>query len=65
MVRPYAHCIPVSEHKGLGDRTGKPVAKPKHSSILDYVMTCGSDIPIDNFKIAASNNKEIDLRIIE
>ena len=55
----------VSEHKGLSDRTGKPVAKPKHSSIRDHVMTCGSDIPIDNFKIVANNNKEIDLRIIE
>ena len=28
-------------------------------------MNCGSDIPIDNFKIVASINKEIDLRIIE
>ena len=55
----------VSEHKGLSDRTGKPVVKPKHSSIRDHVMTCGSDIPIDNFKIVANNNKEIDLRIIE
>ena len=28
-------------------------------------MTCGLFIPIDNFNIVASNNKEIDLRIIE
>ena len=28
-------------------------------------MTCGSNIPIDNFKFVANNNKEIDLRIIE
>ena len=54
-----------SEHKRLSDRTGKPVIKPKHSSIRDQVMTCGSDIPIDIYKIVASNNKEIDFRIIE
>ena len=28
-------------------------------------MTCGSDIPMGNFKIVASYNKEIDMRIIE
>ena len=43
----------------------KPVAKPKHSSVRDHVMTCGSGIPIDNFRIVANNNKEIDLCIIE
>ena len=28
-------------------------------------MICCSDIPMNNFKIVPSNNKEIDLRIIE
>ena len=28
----------VSEHKGLSDRTVKPVAEPKHSSIQYHVM---------------------------
>ena len=55
----------VSEHKGLSDRTGKSMIRPKQSSIRDHVMSCGSDIPIDDFKIVASHSKEIDLRILE
>ena len=55
----------VSEHKGLSDQTGKPLVKPKKSSIRDHVVTWGLEIPMDNFKIVARSNKEINLRIIE
>ena len=37
----------VSEHKGLSDRIGKPLLKPKQSSILDHVVaTLKSLLPI-------------------
>ena len=49
----------VSEHKGLSDRTGKPVAKPKHSSIRDHIMICGTGIPMENLEINAVRSKEI------
>ena len=55
----------VSEHKGLSNQRGKPAVRPKHSNIRDYVMTCGSVITINNFKNVASNNKEIELHIID
>ena len=50
----------VGEHIGTSDRTGKPLFEPKHSSIRDHVMACGSDIPMENFKIVATTNEEID-----
>ena len=53
-----------SEHKGLSDQTGKPIVKPKQSSIRDHVTICGTSIPEDKFKIVATTNKENDLRFI-
>ena len=55
----------VCEHKGLSDRTGKTVIRPKLSSIRDHAMSCTSDINIEHFKIIGFNNRDIDLRILE
>ena len=47
----------VCEHKGLGDRTGKPSTAPKLSAIRVYAMICTSDISTERFKIIAIYSK--------
>ena len=41
----------LAEHKGLSNRTGKPLLNPPHSSIRDHALSTGHDISSDNFKV--------------
>ena len=61
-VAPYAR---ICEHKGLSPRTGLPLFRPPHSSIRVHVLSCKSDIPIDNLKIIACESDEMSMRTME
>ena len=41
----------LAEHRGLSNRTGKPLLNAPHSSILDHALYSGHDICTDNLKI--------------
>ena len=55
----------IAEHRGVSPRTGNPVVRPPESSIRDHVIECNSNLSAQNFKIVASNNSTISLRILE
>ena len=41
----------IAEHKGLSNRTGKPITNPSHSSIRDHSISTNHDINSECFKI--------------
>ena len=56
----------VSEHLGVSNRTGLPLTNPPQSAIRSHAMQCPtSSISLDNFKILATANSSVHLRILE
>ena len=47
----------IAEHKGLSNRTNKPLSNPSHSSIRDHVIETGHDMNSNSFKIVFKCNK--------
>ncbi len=60
-----AHSIRVSEHKGVGFRTGQPLSTASHSNIRDHTLTCGTTVEMQNFSKLATCQNTADLRILE
>ena len=54
----------IAEHKGLSNRTGKPITNPSHSSIRDHSLETGHELNSQNFKIIFRCNS-LDLKISE
>lgn len=54
----------IAEHKGLSNRTGKPITNPSHSNIRDHSISTGHDLSSDFFKIIFKCNSS-DLKISE
>lgn len=59
-------CHRVSEHQGVSHLTNNEVKNKVHSNIRDHALHCsGSKISLENFRVIASSNSEIELQIKE
>ena len=57
--------IRMFEHKGRSYRSFQPLSSPSHSAIRDHAEGCDCFIEMDDFKILASSNDELELKILE
>ena len=55
----------VAEHRGTSVRTGHLLVNPPYSSIRIHAEQCSCDIELENFKIVASENSTLSLKILE
>ena len=55
----------VSEHKGISNRTERPLSDPKASSIRDHSISCKHPIENDSFRIIGRCREGKDLRLLE
>ena len=57
--------IRILEHRGRSYRSYELLSDPSHSAIREHAERCNCFIELDNFKILASSNSEMDLKILE
>ena len=55
----------IAEHRGLSIRTGHPLLHPPQSSIRHHCDRYNHDLSHENFRVIASSNNFLDLRILE
>ena len=55
----------VSEHRGVSFRTNNPLGTPPYSAVREHANSCSGDVTMSNFKILASDNSLVGLRIKE
>ena len=55
----------VSEHRGISVRTGTPFLNPPHSSVRSHCLESDHPLSFDQFKIIASSQNFVYLRILE
>ena len=55
----------VAEHAGKSSRTGRALTTPPHSSVREHAETCGSPVPMNQFKILDFCKSNNDLCILE
>ena len=55
----------VSEHRGISVRTGTPFLNPPHSSVRSHCLESDHPLSFDQFKIVASSQNFVYLRILE
>ena len=55
----------VAEHRGTSVRTGHLLVNPPYSSVRIHAEQCSCDINLDQFKIVASENSSLSLKILE
>ena len=55
----------VAEHRRTSVRTGHLLVNPPYSSIRIHAEQCSCDIELENFKIVASENSTLSLKILE
>ena len=55
----------VGEHRGISERTGRPLAKPLISQIRSHQETCNTPIRSEDFSILFKASENCELRIAE